>query len=469
MKSNLTRYITLILTILLSVILSPLQAKENESHTVVIDAGHGGKDVGAVDNGAQEKAINLGVAKKIAELLKKDKEFNIVMTRDDDTFISLQERAEIANKAKGDLFVSIHTNSLDKSNKNRKTAEGTSVYVLGLHKDQNNMKVARRENSVIELESNYTQKYSGFDPSKDESYIIFEMAQKSNLSHSFKFANEAQQNLVKTASRKDRGVKQAGFWVLWATSMPAVLVELDFICNPTSAKYMTSEKGQSELAQALYDAIKNYFKSIRLAQGTPELKSVKEPPKTDTPSAPVASNNAMAKRRRRSETAKNTSDQRDLSTAEIPIHSEEERLPVIVEEEIAIAEAPTVVTEEPKNRKEKKSRKKEKSADNKKDSQSKKKNTKLVTIADGGHKSTSGIKPKAEKIVTVYKIQILVSEERLKTNNPRFCGLSPITAIKEKNMYKYTYGESEDRKEIEALLKKVKEKIPDAFIITSKK
>ena len=165
------------------------------------------------------------------------------MTRDNDTYLTLQQRADKANKAKANLFVSIHTNSVDKSNKNRRKVEGSSVYVLGLHKDANNMAVARRENSVIELEENFEERYSGFDPSKDESYIIFEMAQKKNLSKSIRFAKDIQRNLA-LSGRTDRGVHQAGFWVLWATSMPSVLVELDFICNPESAKYMTSEKGQ---------------------------------------------------------------------------------------------------------------------------------------------------------------------------------------------------------------------------------
>lgn len=234
-------------------------ALPQQPFTVVIDAGHGGHDTGAVDNGVKEKDINLGVAKKLASMIdKKMKGAKVVMTRADDKFISLQERANIANRNRGDLFVSIHTNSVDKKNPNRKSVSGASVYALGLHKDAANQQVARRENSVIELESNYEQKYSGFDPSKDESYIIFEMAQKRNLGQSLKFANQAQKELVATASRADRGVKQAGFWVLWATSMPSVLVELDFICNPQSATFMGSEEGQEQLATALFNAVKEY-------------------------------------------------------------------------------------------------------------------------------------------------------------------------------------------------------------------
>ena len=148
---------------------SQTEAPKGHDFTVVIDAGHGGHDHGAIDNGVREKDINLAVAKDLADLIKKKlKDVKVVMTRYDDTFISLQERAYIANRNRGDIFISIHTNSVDKSNPNRKSVQGTSVYALGLHKDQDNLKVARRENSVIELEENFDQKYSGFDPNKDE-------------------------------------------------------------------------------------------------------------------------------------------------------------------------------------------------------------------------------------------------------------------------------------------------------------
>ncbi|MDE5551575.1 MAG: N-acetylmuramoyl-L-alanine amidase, partial [Muribaculaceae bacterium] len=209
-----------VLIVLSSVCLSFAKGNSDDDFIVVLDAGHGGKDLGAADNGAYEKNINLAVAKRVGELVEKRlKHVKVIYTREDDTFVTLQGRADIANKNKADLFVSIHTNSVDKSNSRRSVIEGASVYALGLHKDDNNMNVARRENAVIELEGDYVRKYSGFDPSKDESYIIFEMAQKKNLAQSIKFANEVQTNMVKVAGRRDRGVHQAGFWVLWATSM----------------------------------------------------------------------------------------------------------------------------------------------------------------------------------------------------------------------------------------------------------
>lgn len=234
-----------------------------EDFTIVIDAGHGGKDVGAVDNQVKEKDINLAVALELGELIdKKLKDATVVYTRDNDTYLTLQQRAEIANKAKGDLFISIHTNSVAMSNKNRRTICGASTYTLGLHKDEDNMEVARRENAVMTLEKDFQTTYQGFNPNSDESYIIFELSQKTNMSQSIKLANGIQTQLAKVAKRQNRGVHQAGFWVLWATSMPAVLVELDFICNPVSAKYLASEDGQKQLAKGIFNAVEAYYKNI---------------------------------------------------------------------------------------------------------------------------------------------------------------------------------------------------------------
>ena len=259
-KRRLISY-SILLVSLLAALSCPTYGKEKDKDkiTIVLDPGHGGKDFGACENGAREKDINLAVAKKLRTKIEKElKDVDVVMTRSTDVYLTLQERADVANDADGDLFMSIHVNSIDKKSPGRQSTKGSSVYVLGLHRDQDNMKVAMRENSVIELESDYKEKYSGFDPSKDESYIIFEMAQKRNLGESIRIAGDAQNELVNTAGRNNKGVRQAGFWVLWATSMPAVLVELDFICNPQSVKYMTSEEGENELAAALFKAIKKF-------------------------------------------------------------------------------------------------------------------------------------------------------------------------------------------------------------------
>ena len=449
---------------------------------LVVDPGHGGHDAGAVDHGQKEKDINLAVGRALSELVKKKlKDVKVVMTRDDDTYLTLQQRADKANKAKGDLFVSIHTNSVDKSNKNRNNVSGTSVYTLGLHRDNSNMEVARRENSVIELESNYEQRYSGFDPGKDESYIIFEMAQKKNLHNSIRFAREAQRNLVSHAGRKDRGVHQAGFWVLWATSMPAVLVELDFVCNPAQAAYLGSDKGVKQLSEALFEAVKKYVETNggKTVKGK-ESANVESSPTADATSAavlladvapvsrtaaPVATGSRRqeyAQRRRRSAAGRHKSESRDLEVTDIPLHSASERLAVPQSDTYSSASVPKLSPKEQAKR-DKEARKAAEKA-RKAAQKEAEKARKLAEKQAKAERKASKAK-KVQHFQTVYKIQILASKDILKQGNPRFKGLAPITMFRENNLYKYTYGECETKQEAEALLKQVKSKIPDAFVI----
>jgi N-acetylmuramoyl-L-alanine amidase len=239
--------------------LESVKAEKSRDYVVVIDPGHGGKDFGAVGNVTNEKTINLDVALRVKKLLADVPGIKVVMTRSTDVFISLQERANIANRNHGDLFMSIHVNSVDKNSKNRTTVHGSSVYTLGLHRSNSNFEVAKRENSVMELEPDFSTKYEGFNPNSTESYIIFELSQNKHLDQSIKFAQLAQNELTSTGSRANRGVFQAGFWVLHATSMPAALVELDFICNPTSETFMNSSSGKDKMATSLANAIKSYF------------------------------------------------------------------------------------------------------------------------------------------------------------------------------------------------------------------
>lgn len=252
---------------------------EAKTFTVVLDPGHGGKDYGAVGAITNEKTINLDVALEVRRLLADSDGLKVIMTRLDDRFIPLQERAAIANRNHGDLFVSIHVNSVAKNNKNRANVRGASVYALGLYRSESNLEVAKRENSVMELESDYSTRYQGFDPNSTESYIIFELSQNKHLDHSISFAEMAQNELVTTAGRADRGVLQAGFWVLHASAMPAVLVELDFICNPTVEKYLVSVKGKQEMARAIANAIAKYA-----GAKAPAVPSVEKTPSADSAS-----------------------------------------------------------------------------------------------------------------------------------------------------------------------------------------
>lgn len=227
---------------------------------ITLDAGHGGHDYGAVGEKSNEKSITLAVVKDLGALLEKNlPDIKVVYTRDKDVFIPLNDRARIANKAASDLFISVHINSVDKRNRNRRTIEGCQVYTLGLHKTAENLAVAKRENSVMELEADHTEKYAGFDPNSLESDIVFELSQSKRLDQSIELADAIHNELVHTAGRSPKGVRQAGFWVLWATSMPSVLVELDFICNPTSERFMATDSGQERFAIAIYNAICAYI------------------------------------------------------------------------------------------------------------------------------------------------------------------------------------------------------------------
>lgn len=259
-KSKLTiRICALFLLMLMSSSLSLLA----HDFTVVIDAGHGGRDCGAIGKIAKEKDITLTVAKLFGKKIEDEcKDVKVVYTRETDKYLTLQQRANIANKANGDVFISIHVNSVDLNTPGRRKIAGASVFTLGLHRTDDNLSVAKRENSVIELEKDYTTTYSGFNPNSPESYIIFEINQNKHMMQSIDLASSIQNELINTAERNDKGVRQAGFWVLWATSMPSVLIELDFICNPKQEEFLASKMGQEKLAEAIFRAFKDYHSSI---------------------------------------------------------------------------------------------------------------------------------------------------------------------------------------------------------------
>jgi N-acetylmuramoyl-L-alanine amidase len=242
---------------------APAQSLENGSSNnkvkiVVIDPGHGGHDPGALGKKIKEKDVVLAVGLKLGKYIEDNfSDVRVVYTRKTDIFIPLDERAMIANKNKADLFISIHANSLPKS-----PAIGTETFVMGINKDAGNLEVAKKENSVITLEENYETKYEGFDPNSADSYIIFSIVQKTYQEHSLLFADMVQTEFETRAKRVNRGVKQSGFWVLWRTTMPSVLVETGFLTHPDEEKYLGSEEGQDYLASAIFRAFKMYKESI---------------------------------------------------------------------------------------------------------------------------------------------------------------------------------------------------------------
>ena len=231
--------------------------------TIVIDAGHGGKDAGAVGSFAKEKNINLSVALALGQLIEKNhSDVRVVYTRKTDRFVELDERANIANKNSADLFISIHVNAVKKGS----SVSGTETFTLGLARTDENLAVAMRENSAILLEDDYLQKYEGFNPNSTESYIIFEFMQNKHVEQSVSFASYIQDSFV-AAKRGNRGVKQGGFLVLRKTSMPSVLIELGFISNKAEESFLASAAGQKNLTDAIYKAFVKYKNDYDRKQG----------------------------------------------------------------------------------------------------------------------------------------------------------------------------------------------------------
>lgn len=257
-----------IIILLVGLFLTTFTAVSGASFTVVIDAGHGGRDPGALGRQVKEKDVNLAVALKLGRLIRDSHpDVKVVYTRSTDVFVALEQRARIANRAKADLFISIHSNA----NRTR-SLYGTETYTLGLHRSEENLEVAKRENSVILLEDDYTTRYEGFNPAQPESYIIFELLQNTHLEQSISLAAHVQREF-RSAKRVDRGVRQAGLLVLRNTGMPSVLVELGYLSNANEEAYLRSEQGKTTLARAIYRAFRTYKQSIDQKQGNMVITS----------------------------------------------------------------------------------------------------------------------------------------------------------------------------------------------------
>ena len=249
----LSKKITTLFVIMCCLTICSQEIKEN--FVVVLDAGHGGKDPGNRGNGFYEKKISLKVALLVGDILKRSN-LKVIYTRKKDEFITLNKRADIANKYQADLFISIHCDS------HSSNAYGAGTFVLGLHANERNFRVAQKENSVIFLEEDYIQKYEGFDPNNPESVISLVLMQEEYLDQSILIASLIQNNFVKNLKRKNRTVKQAGFLVLRNTYMPSVLVELGFLTNKKEGSYLNSKKGQQDMSKTIADAIIRYKNQI---------------------------------------------------------------------------------------------------------------------------------------------------------------------------------------------------------------
>lgn len=378
----------------------------NKRFTVVIDAGHGGHDPGAIGKKGKEKNINLSVALKLGRLIERNcSDTRVIYTRSTDKFVPLHQRAEIANNAKANLFISIHTNSV--ASRNSKVS-GTETYTLGLHRTEENLEVAKKENSVILIENDYKKQYAGFNPNSSESYIIFEFLQDKYMSQSVTFAKSIQQQFRQTAHRTDKGVHQAGFLVLRETSMPSVLIELGYITNPTEEAYLMSDNGSSALAQSIYKAFTRY-RNLR-----------------------------------------------NEEHAEYPVPSQQNAESQPQNPDAKDMPAPNVVIDQPTDEQDKP------------DNTAKEQVTNAETCQEPQAKPVQQ-QNSLRQGQPIFKIQILTAGSILPKGSSKFKGLSPVSYYKENGIYKYTYCESTNYNQVlREKRSKVDPKFKDAFIIAFK-
>lgn len=245
--------VSFISTILVLSSFTTLERKTYKLRKVVIDAGHGGKDPGCHGKSAKEAEVALKVALDLGKLITKElDDVKVIYTRDKNEFIELHDRAGLANKNNADLFISIHCNA------GNPQAHGHETYTMGLHTSNGNLEVAKRENSVILKEDNYLEKYEGFDPTSPIAHILFSNFQNAFIENSLQFASKVEDQLEANAGHKRRGVKQAGFLVLWKTTMPAALIEIGYLTNAEEEKFLSDKENQQNIAQGIFEAFKEY-------------------------------------------------------------------------------------------------------------------------------------------------------------------------------------------------------------------
>ena len=383
----------------------------NKRFTLVIDPGHGGHDAGALGAISKEKNINLAVALRFGKYVEQNlPEVRVIYTRKTDVFIPLNERANIANRANADLFISVHTNALPAG----KVARGFETYTLGMHRAKDNLDVAMRENSVISMEKDYQQRYQGFDPRSSESYIIFEFIQGKNMERSVELARMIQRGVCDGANRPDKGVHQAGFLVLRETSMPGCLIELGFITTPDEERLLNNDSRVDDIARGIYEAFakyKNkYDKSVSVPYRAKDSEDVNlpkiVPDQEPAPKTRVVTRGKQPKR--------------------------EEATPEQPKREVKEVKKP-----EPKREVKKTETKKE---------------VKKTEVADA----------------PVFKLQIFVGSRNLRKGDAHFKGETDYDSFQEGNLVKYTLGASTNYNEIYRLRKEKLDKFPEAFIIAFK-
>ncbi len=401
--------VTLIWALMCMLVMTAFAA--NKRFTLVIDPGHGGHDAGALGAISKEKNINLAVALRFGKYVEQNlPEVRVIYTRKTDVFIPLNERANIANRANADLFISVHTNALPAG----KIARGFETYTLGMHRAKDNLDVAMRENSVISMEKDYQQRYQGFDPRSSESYIIFEFIQGKNMERSVELARMIQRGVCDGANRPDKGVHQAGFLVLRETSMPGCLIELGFITTPDEERLLNDDGRVDDIARSIYEAFARYKNKYDRSVSVPyRAKNSEEvnipkivPDQEPAPKTRVVTRGEQPKR--------------EEAKPEQPKREEKE-----------------VKKPEPKREVKKAELKKE---------------VKKAELADA----------------PVFKLQIFVGSRNLRKGDAHFKGETDYDSFQEGNLVKYTLGASTNYNEIYRLRKEKLEKFPEAFIIAFK-
>lgn len=279
MKAKTKGILLLLLALLMAAATTVNAAEKKKKFTLVIDAGHGGKDAGALGKYSKEKNINLNVALAFGRYVEQNcQDVRVIYTRKTDVFIPLHERAAIANRNKADVFISIHTNAISGS----RTIAGLETYTMGMRRSDEKLSAAMRENNVVLIEDNFRQHYSGFDPRSPESYIIFEMINDANMLESVNLAKKIQKKVCRTAGRPDKGVKQDAFLVLRETSMPACLIELGYITTPSEEAYLNNKKNIDAMGKGIYQAFVEY-KAYRTGNSVSQLPEPQQPQEPQKP------------------------------------------------------------------------------------------------------------------------------------------------------------------------------------------
>ena len=401
--------VTLIWALMCMFLMTSLAA--NKRFTLVIDPGHGGHDAGALGAISKEKNINLAVALRFGKYVEQNlPEVRVIYTRKTDVFIPLNERANIANRANADLFISVHTNALPAG----KIARGFETYTLGMHRAKDNLDVAMRENSVISMEKDYQQRYQGFDPRSSESYIIFEFIQGKNMERSVELARMIQRGVCDGANRPDKGVHQAGFLVLRETSMPGCLIELGFITTPDEERLLNNDSRVDDIARGIYEAFAKYKNKYDRSVSVPYRAKDSEDvnlPKIVPDQEPAPKTRVVTRGKQ---------PKREEATPEQPKREVKE-----------------VKKLDPKREMKKTETKKE---------------VKKAEIADA----------------PVFKLQIFVGSRNLRKGDAHFKGETDYDSFQEGNLVKYTLGASTNYNEIYRLRKEKLDKFPEAFIIAFK-